>query len=462
MTRLQRWLTGAGLALALLASDKAAVADDFAEAYRAELYAGRFAAAGQVAGGAIATDPAKAHAAQGVATFFGAVEGLIHGFHRYGLNNGTNGFGAMALAGMPFLRLPVAPNPNPEPVSYQGLRQLLAEFHSGLAQAEAELAKAGDAPFTLELDLGQVALDLNADGTPDPGATLLTVFQAVSGARTEKQLVVDFDQSDASWLQAYAHLLMAMADMILAHDWQAAYDATFEGLFPQSFTPKTALNSLYQDFRAKRERFQAEKPPRPACKRWIDGKPNEPCTEEWTDYNAHPAVMGERQLRQAAEYGSIADLIAFVHLLRWDVVEPQRLKDAHGHLLSMVALSRETWRRIGLETDNGREWLPGPNQTGIFPTMPIDQRRMTAWLGFLDSFEAVLKGEMLLPHWRFEQGFNLRRMFEEPGQLDLVMMLHGAGVLPYLEDGPIADSGVWSRTVDVFGGDFFRYFVWIN
>jgi hypothetical protein len=94
--------------------------------------------------------------------------------------------------------------------------------------------------------------------------------------------------------------------------------------------------------------------------------------------------------------------------------------------------------------------------------MEIDQTRVDGWLAFLDEFEMVLKGEKLLPHWRFAQGFNLRRMFLEPRTFDIVLMAQGSAIVPYLEDGPIADGATWLPIIGVFGGDFFSYFIWIN
>ena len=60
----------------------------------------------------------------------------------------------------------------------------------------------------------------------------------------------------------------------------------------------------------------------------------------------------------------IADFISFVHLINWKVVEPERSKAARTELLEMIRLSREDWKAIRAETDNDREWLPGPQQTG--------------------------------------------------------------------------------------------------
>ena len=317
--------------------------------------------------------------------------------------------------------------------------------------------------MVLELDLAQIQLDLDGDGQSAPGETLLAIFSVVVGpARVEEGFGVDFDRADAAWLQAYSHLLMAMADFLAAHDWQAAYDATFEGLFPQSFTPQTVLNAMTREAAQRMAELQAEMPEPPSCQQWTDKGLDEECAALHQEFQQHAAVLEMQALRMAVEYGSIADIVAFIHLLRWPVDDAERLAASLDHLERMVVLSRATWDHVLAETDDAREWLPSPKQTGIFTSLPIGQEQVDGWLAFLDVMDGVLKGEMLLPHWRFAQGFNMRRMFLEPRQFDLVMMVHGAGVIPYLEDGPIADQATWSRAIEVFGGDFFSYFVWIN
>jgi hypothetical protein len=94
--------------------------------------------------------------------------------------------------------------------------------------------------------------------------------------------------------------------------------------------------------------------------------------------------------------------------------------------------------------------------------MQITQEQIDAWLLFLDELDALLKGEKLLPHWRFEQGINIRRLFLEPRTFDLVLLVQGSAALPYLEDGELTTADTWRRIVSVFGGDFFRYAVWLN
>lgn len=87
---------------------------------------------------------------------------------------------------------------------------------------------------------------------------------------------------------------------------------------------------------------------------------------------------------------------------------------------------------------------------------------VTGWQRFLDEFEAVLQGKKLIPHWRFDQGVNLRRIFLEPTTFDIVLLIQGSAAVHYLEDGELSSGETWDQITRIFGGDFFRYFVWFN
>ena len=86
--------------------------------------------------------------------------------------------------------------------------------------------------------------------------------------------------------------------------------------------------------------------------------------------------------------------------------------------------------------------------------MPVTQEEVDAWLHALDDFDAVLDGTKLLPHWRFAQGFNLKRAFFEPRDFDLVLWVAGIGVAPYLEDGPTLSLTDWNQWNRAFNGNF--------
>lgn len=145
------------------------------------------------------------------------------------------------------------------------------------------------------------------------------------------------------------------------------------------------------------------------------------------------------------------------------VEEPDRMRSGRAHLLKMIALSRENRARIGAETDDKRESVPGPAQTGIFERMRVNEGTVANWHMFLDEFEAILEGRRLIKHWRFAtRGVNLRRMFEEPRRFDPVMIAQGSAVLPYLEKGDLVTGEFAGDMFDLFEGGFLAYFIWFN
>jgi hypothetical protein len=403
------------VSLAVIGPARAAPLDEI----RTQLYAGRLAVAAQVAEARLAMAPAddEARFALGAVQFLQALERLGQNFYRHGLTNAGNS--VVGLAGLPFVRIPVPPNPAPEQLTYERLRAILADFVGDLAEAERTLAAIDDTTIALPLNIGLIRLDLNGDGSASPEEALWQVFRQVAGAQwldaqAADQLQTDFDASDVPWLRGYCHLLMGMAQFPLAHDWQAAFEATFHTLFPEAGLPSARLN----------------KGP-----------------------SAAPGI---------ASMAGIADLVAFLHLNHWPVVEPARMASALSHFESVVVLSRDNWRRILAETDDGREWIPNPRQSGVLPTMQVSEEQIEAWLLFLDQLDGLLKGEKLLPHWRFDQGINVRRMFLEPTTFDIVLLIQGSAALPYLEKGELTTADTRRRIVTLFGGDFFRYAVWFN
>ena len=126
-------------------------------------------------------------------------------------------------------------------------------------------------------------------------------------------------------------------------------------------------------------------------------------------------------------------------------------------------MSRASWKSILAETDDDREWIPGPQQkNGVITSMPVTQEEVDAWLRALDDFDAALDGTKLVPHWRFAQGFNLKRVFFEPRDFDLVLWAAGIGAAPYLEDGEVLGGSDWSELNRAFRGNFLGYAFWFN
>lgn len=409
---------------------------DFAEDFGALLTEARTGEAVSLAEARLAAAPGDGQAlyALGAAQFLGAIEGLGQGLYRLGIDNSADSILAETL---PMLRVPVPRNPAPEPASYKALRGVLVALVEDLAEAEATLALVPPDPVKLGVPLGAIRLDLDGDGEAGEGERLVQILATVSGVvPVNEAFAATFDESDVPWLRGYAYLLSAIAEIPLAHDWQAAFDHTFHGVFPDANLPSSALQREFE--RLQKELLQT--PPQ------------------------GQSFTGLGPERERLELAAIADAIAFLHLWHWPAVEPERLSASRQHLLAMIALSRESWRRIAAETDDDREWLPGPQQTSQFSQLRVDEGVVAEWHAFLDGFEAVLEGELLLPHWRFRHGsgLNVRRMFEEPGVLDPVLLIQGSAAIPYIEEGPVAAGSTLENAFELVGRGFLAYFVWFN
>ena len=315
--------------------------------------------------------------ALGAVGFFQSLEKLAIGLNRHGFANPQS-------FALPLLRLPIPPRAEPEPLNYDGFRDILVEFRDGM---EAAAEKLGTVPTDAEIgtviDLSLLGIDLDGDGAITPAESLAAIMAGMSGASVDPSmppahLAFRFDRADGYWLQAYANFLVAQADFWLAHDFQNAFDGSFHMLFPGAGLPlQDALVPLPEDLTAGD---------------WIS---------EWR----------------------LADLVSFIHLVNWPVVEPERRQTARLKLLEMIRLSRENWKAIQAETDNDREWLPGPQQKGVnaLTGLEVGEEQVAAWHEALQMAEDLLEGRVLLPHFRIaRQGINMKSFFEAPQTFDLV------------------------------------------
>lgn len=460
--------------LALGSGTMAAAQDSFPAGYEALLMQGRLAEAEALAAARFAGDPGDSAAgfAAGLAEFLLAVENLGHGLYVYGLATSySNPMAGLAVEGVPFLRLPLPENPAPEQVTYDGLRDLLDRFVSDLGAAEATLATVPPADFELSLRVPLIRLDFDRNGVAAPEESVGALFLAVTGVdfRSEgwagwagdledgRVRPFGLDQSEVPWLRAYCHLLMALAEFPLAHDWSEAFNGSFQGAFPNSRLPSSGL---VDESRRMVETLGPE----------VEGYDWDRDEASWEDYQLWQqtpegqAYMARDSALSAIEFSGIADLVAFVHLMHWPVVEPARMAGVRRHLLAMIELSRENWRSILAETDDNREWVPSPTQTVLFENLRITGDTVTAWHMFLDEFEAVLNGARLIPHWRVSagRGINLRRMFEEPSTFDPVLIGQGSAILPYVEDGETVSAETVFTILSLMEGNPVGYFLWFN
>ena len=381
------------------------------ERLRTELEAGRAAQAVAVLR-PLAAGSSEARMALGFAQFTHSIEKLVQGLYRYGLKSPSNPF-------LPIVRVPVPVNPRAEPLDYAKLRALYQTLLDDLATTRATFSALPASSAKIVLDLNAVKLSPGATvAGPQNAIGLRDVMTAMGGRAGSNGAIepwdVAFDHADTLWLVGYSHMLSALLEFVMAHDWQKTYDATAHLFFEGARAPKDFL------------------PPDP---------------------RDTVNIMG----------GGVADQIAFLHLMQWPVGEKARMSAVRGHLKSMVATSRETWKAILAETDDDREWLPSPKQQNrAVPSLPITQDMVASWHKVLDEFDALLDGRVLLAHWRFKKGIDMRMFFEDPKPFDLVLTMTGHGLAPFLKDGPVLDGTAWSRWNGLFGNNFLGYAFFIN
>ncbi|ESX13040.1 hypothetical protein NKJ16_01475 [Mesorhizobium sp. M0179] len=421
MTRFAGLLASAFLLLLPLSSARAAAPEAATALFEAKTVTERNRALTTLESAAKG-DPASAYAA-GAGEFFTALEILAGGLHRHGFESPQSFM-------LPLMRLPIPDNPDPEPLTYEQFRAILVAFRDRLETSAATLGSVpADADIGMVVDLTHAGIDLNEDGAIAPDESMAAIMASlsrggISSDGAASSLTFRFDRADGFWLQGYAEFLMAQADFWLAHDFRTMFDGSFHMLFPRAKLP-------LQDILV---------PPAGDMGSSI-------FSSEWR----------------------IADFISMVHLVNWPVVEPERRQAARRHLLEIIRLSREDWKAIRAETDNDREWLPGPQQKGENPLtgLEVGEEQIEAWLATLTMAEDLLEGRKLLPHFRITastgQGINMKRFFEEPKPFDLVLSITGPAIAPYLESGEIVTSGEFDQIQRQFGGGgFLTFALWFN
>ena len=406
------------LAMACFAVVDARAGDD-ALATRQTLEGGQMAAGEQAMAARLAADAGnnEARFGLGLIRFARAVERYGQSQYRYGLR-------APRSMSIPLLRFPVPVNPAPEELTYEKQRETLTTLLDDLANVEATLAPMTDAPVKIVLDLNAIKFDLRGDGQPDDSGKLSSILANLrmtrpDGAPKAEPFEVAFDNADALWLRGYAQLLSASIEFVLAYDWRSTFEMAGPLFYPRIAPPPFNRAAIA-----------------PAV-------------------GAGGGFFGDE--------AQIADAIALIHEIRWPVAEEARLQSAHARLKQVIALNRAMWKAILARTDDDRVWIPGPQQKhGVIAGMPVNQPQVDAWLKALDAFDAVLDGKLLLPHWRFAQGINFKKVFFEPRPFDLVLWATGHAAAPYLEPGPVLSRAEWGDWQRAFNGEFPAYAFWFN
>ena len=368
---------------------------------------------------------AESRFGKGMMEFGLALQHFGQSLHRYGF--ATN----WSIGGPPgsnLMLLPVPPNPKPEPVDYDKFRAVLQQLVTDMDVAQKTLREAGVAgEYVIPLDVRKVGLDLDGDGTSGPEESvgnILGLSLGLNGVTKEidaTPLEFGLDRADAIWLAGYANIMSMQADFLLAHDFHEMFEATFHRFFPGS-------DLAMADY------IKGRRQPSP----------------------------GSYELFSPDSERAIADLIALIHTIDWLVVEPDRLKRVRERLLTLTALSRQNWAAITAETDNDRELLPNANQDSAIAGARVSAEQIEAWQATLDTLDEILEGRLLMPHWRFDKGFDVKAYFETATQTDLVMLLQGYDALPFLKDGPIATDASFAPLNQAFGGNWPGYAFWFN
>ncbi len=303
-----------------------------------------------------------------------------------------------------------------ELLTYPRLRAINQEWLDDLARVEATLAKIETEEIKLPLHVGRVKLNLGTVETRS--LTLLPILQQfqLGTAGRAADFVITFDRADVDWLRGYCHMLAALSEIAAAHDGEGLFDVASHRLFQHAKT---------------RHEFLLE--------------PNRPMNNNWIQFE------------------DLADAVAIIHMLRFPLVEPKRMEAALKHIEGALSHSRQMWKRVLAETDNDHEWIPGPKQKGAI-NVPVTQEMVDNWIVALDEAERILQGKKLLPFWRGKptRGVNLRKVFLEPRQFDIVLWIQGTAVTPYLEEGELTNPDTWQQINQAFGGQFIGFGFWFN
>jgi hypothetical protein len=351
----------------------------------------------------------EVRAGLGICRFGRAVEKMAQTLYRHGLRVNSTFAGAV-----PFLRLPLPPNNAPQETKPDDLRAMLVQWIADMNSVEAALSKVENRELKLPVAFAKMYLQY-APGQPPLSLGEVYSRIATNGrASGGEEFVVAVDYADVLWFRAYARLTSFMAEVILAHDAKKLFEHTAHLAFPKAKSP------YHEMFR-----------------------------QGWNDRGFESEIV---------------DGIAFLHLLNVPVREPARMKAALENLEEAFRLSRKMWAAIQAETDDDREWIPNPRQkNGVIPGVRITDDMVAGWTLFLNEMESIVAGKKLIPFWRDrDRGINLRRMFTEPRDFDLILWIQGPGAEPFLEKGAQTDPATWNRLQQMFRGEFFGFAFYIN
>lgn len=489
----------------------AAIAGDVAvKAFQEAAYSGKFDGGIAKLDAMVRADrnDVEAQFGLGALRFFDALAGLQKELHRHSTPISAQALGrswarSLRLFGGGLSSVVwVPPNKNATPMTYAKLRQILARFADRLVKAERTLAHVKGRDVKLPLKPFDIAIDLNHNGTIEvQERVLVSMLSGRRGRIREAAFGTElaFDAADASWLRGYSHVFLAFTNFMLAFDFERSYDVVAHNIYGDKATSfgtemarqaatgrsRAAIQedldrvkeqlaeirserSSRKDIRELRKHIRslADTPANAEQRKLLQGALDNMLANQNKHREAQSKLYKERRRlraeRDGGGMGRIFDMVAMIHTLNWNVVEPQRLKAARRHLLQVMEINKTTWRLARAETDDDREWLPNAKQTAPFKSKPVKDDVIDSWLKTTELAAQILRGEKLLPHPRFKKGINLRRMFDTSRRLDFVLLATGHDLLPYLEDGEVVNQKAWDAITQPMGRHVGNYAIWFN
>ena len=322
---------------------------------------------------------------------------------------------------LPFLRLPIPENPAPTAFDPAAIATLFKNVSTGMDAAREALSEiAPTADFGVEIAFKDIWFDINSNTTRDTGEDLLNVmgpmimgFQWDARDPATPAPVIRFDVADAAWLSAYTHLLGGLSDMILAYDPTAPVTRITDAR-----TAMTKLGTIAPD----------------------------------------PLFgMGGGASMDGVDY--FAMILATLN----QTPDSAKMLSAQTHLLAMVTDNRRFWAEVAEETDNDKEWIPKDGQTSAMG-IELPPGTGPTWLGVLSDFEALLKGEKLIPFWRINGpvGVDIAAMFTDPRAIDVAAWIQGEGAVPYLKQGNLISTQSLTQFDAMLSGQTMLFTLYLN
>ncbi|WP_411892402.1 hypothetical protein [Yoonia sp. SDW83-1] len=354
--------------------------------------------------------------ALGGALFLQGIEATFQERYRVGLNDLD--------MGIPGLSTELNFNPNPDPFTPDVITNLFQQIGTSMDQAQQALSPIKDTDdVAVTLDLNQIWFDINANGIRDENEDLLPVMVPLFVSRWQVQDTLDafaaaggaptvtFDTSDAAWLQAYTHVFSGTAEMVIAFD-------------PTDIIAKVQTNAA----------TIAELRNGPAPMMFIS-----PQDEE------------------------LADLITIVLGVLEREPDPTHTRAALDDFRAVISHNLVFWDRVRAETDNDMEFIPNATQDSALGMLFPDNID-SAWQAVLTEASMVIEGELLIPHWRTgdQVGINLNKWLENPSALDVIGVIAGSDIAPYMERGPLATGNAMTQFDRVTGGNFALFAFTLN